>query len=46
MGFTPFRILPLAIMKPAIGITISLGRGIQQLSMAIARTMPNRPVDT
>ena len=31
-------------MTPASGITISLGKGIQQLSMAIASTMPTRLV--
>jgi hypothetical protein len=38
--------LPLASIIPAIGITISLGRGIQQLSIAMARIMPSRPVET
>jgi hypothetical protein len=31
-------------MEPARGIIISLGKGIQQLSIAIARTIPNKPV--
>jgi len=44
--FVPGRILPLASIIPAIGITISLGSGIQQLSIAIAMTMPSRPVET
>jgi hypothetical protein len=42
----PERILPLASIIPATGITISLGSGIQQLSIAMARTMPSRPVET
>jgi hypothetical protein len=42
----PGRSLPLASIIPAIGITISLGSGIQQLSIAMARTIPSRPVET
>jgi hypothetical protein len=36
--------VPLAIMTPARGMTISLGSGIQQLSIAIARMIPAKPV--
>src|SRR5262245_37675492 len=34
----------LKTIKPASGITISLGRGMQQLSIAMARTIPRYPV--
>lgn len=43
-GFVPRKMVLLAIMMPARGMTISLGRGIQQLSIAIASTMPASPV--
>jgi len=43
-GFVPRKMVPLAIMTPARGMTISLGKGIQQLSIAIASTIPAKPV--
>src|SRR5258708_6246204 len=44
--FTPANNLPVTIITPARGITISLGRGIQQLSITIASTIPARPAVT
>jgi hypothetical protein len=41
--FTPANSFPSTNITPASGITISLGRGIQQLSRAMARTIPARP---
>src|SRR5712691_11344319 len=43
-GGTPPKIVPLATITPARGMTISLGRGMQALSIAIASTMPAKPV--
>src|SRR5258707_1197856 len=43
-GLIPPTIFPVTSMTPASGITISLGKGIQQLSRAIASTMPTRLV--
>jgi hypothetical protein len=43
-GLIPPQIFPVTSMTPASGITISLGKEIQPLSMAIASTMPTRLV--
>ena len=43
-GLTPAKMVPLTTITPARGMTISLGRGIQQLSIAMANTIPAKPV--
>ena len=43
-GLTPAKMVPLTTITPASGMTISLGRGIQQLSIAMASTIPAKPV--